>query len=56
MIQDQRIEIEELKAKKTRKKVTVDPNKRFADIENIKAAQDEAETAQVKKKKQKRWN
>jgi hypothetical protein len=49
-IQRQKAEIESLQAKKPRKRITVDPNSRFANIESIKKALDEAAALEAQRK------
>ena len=48
-IQHQQTEIENLKSKKSWKKVAVNPNKKFVNIDDIKKAQEEAAASQMKK-------
>ncbi|OAF58839.1 hypothetical protein VC83_06125 [Pseudogymnoascus destructans] len=49
-IQRQKAEIESLQAKKPRKRITVDLNSRFANIESIKKALDEAAALEAQRK------
>ena len=50
LIQQQKTQIEQLENKKQRKKVIIDSNTWFANIEEIKKAQDEAAASDTKKK------
>jgi hypothetical protein len=49
-IQRQKAEIESLQAKKPRKRITIDPNLRFANIESIKKALDKAAALEAQRK------
>lgn len=49
-IERQKAEIDRLQGKKTRKRITIDPNIRFADVEKIKEAMDKAAALEVQNK------